>query len=205
MDKLSDRYLQGEIRRAWDRERRSHVPSLFFAVRGGLKACRLALFRASDPARTDFVTPRAPAPLDAATAVPALRAVLDFAAAHPGCTRGELLAALAPEGADEAAKAETVKQFAFAVDRGHLIAYANGTLALPEAHPFYHAAAAEAPAATDAHAEGAEAPAAEETHAEDAENAEAPAVEESHAESAEPAPAAEEAPAESATPAPTSP
>ena len=197
VDALSDRYVQGEIRRAWEREKKSHVPSLFFAVRGGLKGCHLTLFRASDPARTDFVTPRAPTPLDAATAVPALRAVLEFVAAHPGCSRSELLAALAPDGTDEAAKAETLKQFAFAVDRGHLVAYANGTLAMPEVHPFYHAEGAEAPATEETHAEaaeGAEAPAAEEPHAESAESAEAPApAEETHAESAEgaeaPAPA----------------
>ena len=158
IDALGDRYLQGEIRRAWERESRSHVSSLFFAVRGGLKACRLALFRASDPARTDFAAPRPPAPLDASTAVPALRAILDFVTVHPGCTRGELLAAVAPETADEAAKAETLKQLAFAIDRGHLIAYANGVLALPEAHPFYRDVHAE-PAPEPAPAEPAPEPA----------------------------------------------
>ena len=198
VDALSDRYVQGEIRRAWEREKKSHVPSLFFAVRGGLKGCRLSLFRASDPARTDFVAPRAPTPLDASTAVPALRAVLDFVAAHPGCTRSAMMAALVPEGTDDAAKAETLKQFAFAVDRGHLIAYANGTLALPEAHPFFHAGDAEAPApAEETHAESAETPApTEETHAE---SAEAPApTEEAHAEAAEAPAPTEETHAESA-------
>ena len=214
VDKLADRYVQGEIRRAWEREGRSHVSSLFFAVRGGLKACRLSLFRASDPARTDFVTPRAPAPLDASTAVPALRAVLDFVASHPGCTRSALMAALAPAGTDDAAKAETLKQFAFAVDRGHLVAYANGTLAMPEAHPFYHAEApaaevpaaeapaveapaVEAPAPEETHAESAEAPAPEETQAE---SAETPVAEESHAGAAEAAEAPAPAPADAPQP-----
>ena len=123
------------------------------------------------------------------------------------------LAGVTPPGADEAAKAAVLKQFAFAVDRGHLIAYANGTLALPDAHPFYRAVSAEAPApaeethaesaesaeapaAEEPHAESAEAPAAEEPHAESAEvpAAEAPAAEENHAESAEGAEAAEAAP-----------
>ena len=219
LEKLSDRYVQGEIRRAWERESRSHVPSLFFAVRGGLKAFRLALFRASDPARTDFVAPRTPVPLDASTAVPELRAILDFVASAPGCTREALFAAVVPADADDARRKAFLDQFAFAVDRGHLIAYANGTLALAADHPFYraapetHAEPAPAEASAETHAESvesaepapAEAPA--ETHAESAESAEpapAEAPAETHAESAEPAPAEApaEAHAESAEPAP---
>ena len=197
--KIADQGILREISFAWGREQRSPVSSLFFAVRGGLRARKLALFRASDPRRTEFAAPRPPVALNAATAVPELKAVLDFVTVHTDCTRAELLAAVAPEGTDPA---PYLKQLEFLVDRGNLIEYANGLLALPEEHPYYTEKIAK-PAAK------AEAPAAEEAPAPEAKPEEAvaaPAPDATEPVNAQPeaAPAAPEAPKqeeESATPA----
>ena len=221
---LSDATILSEIRRAWALEQRNVIGSLFFAVRGGLKARKLALFRTGGPRRDEFVSHRAPTPLNAPTAVPELKAVLDYVTTHPGCTHAELAAALMPAGTPPETAAAIQKQFDFVLDRGHLIEYSNGVLALPEEHPYFRdtksgkpptaESAPEAPAAEPAPeapapesapeapaTEPASEPAPEAPAPESAPEAPEPAPETSAAESApEPAP---EAPA--AEPAPETP
>ncbi len=151
--KLADAQALAAIRRAWDHEQRIPVSSLFFAVRAGLKARKLALFRASDEHREEFVSFRAPTAIDTSLAVPELREILEWSAANPGGTRKQLLEALTPKGTAPE-KAEAVRsQLAFALDRGALIEYSNGVLAVGQEHPFWTAepaSPAPAPAATEA-------------------------------------------------------
>lgn len=133
--KLSDPRLLAEIRHAWQHEQRIVFGPFFFAVRGGLRARKLAFFRSGENRREEFVLHRAPTPLDASTAVPELRAILDFVAAHPGATRVDLFAALVPEGTAPEAAAAFHQQFEFAIDRAYLIEFVSGPLALPHAAP----------------------------------------------------------------------
>lgn len=134
--KLSDPRLLAEIRHAWQHEQRIVFGPFFFAVRGGLRARKLAFFRSGENRREEFVLHRAPTPLDASTAVPELRAILDFVAAHPpGATRADLFAALVPEGTAPEAAAAFHQQFEFAIDRAYLIEFVSGPLALPHGAP----------------------------------------------------------------------
>ena len=141
--KLSDPRLLGDIRHEWQHEQRVVFGPFFFAVRGGLRARKLAFFRAGENRREEFVLHRPPTPLDASTAVPELRAILDFVASHPGATRADLFAALVPEGTAPETAAAFHQQFEFAIDRAYLIEFVSGPLALPHAAPAKDRRAAE--------------------------------------------------------------
>jgi hypothetical protein len=200
--KIADPRLLSEIRRAWQHEQRIVFGPFFFAVRGGLRARKLAFFRAGDGRREEFVLHRAPTPLDASTAVPELKAILEFVAAHPGATRADLFAALVPEGTAPEAAAAFHQQFEFAIDRAYLIEFVSGPLALPHAAPDRapRDRATEAPAEEPAPEAPAEEPAPEESAAESVtEPAPEPPAEEPAPEApAETAPAAPETGVESA-------
>lgn len=134
---LPDPDMIEEIRDAWRKEQTLYVNSLFFAVRGGLRSRKLFLFRASDAHREEFVTPIEPKPINAASTVAEIKEILDYVTVHTGTTQTELLEALTPEGTPEEKANLIRKQLEFLIRRGHLIAYTNGILALPEPHPFY--------------------------------------------------------------------
>lgn len=129
---IGDAALIGAIRHAWEHEQRIPVSSLYFAIRGGLKARHLAVFRSAAHHREEFVAPRMPTPLVAASAVPELREILEWVSANEGSTKAALLAALLPEGSDPARVSAVQKQLAFLLDRGHLIEFTSGKLALPQ-------------------------------------------------------------------------
>lgn len=128
---IGDGALLGAIRHAWEHEQRIPVSSLYFAIRGGLKARRLAVFRSASHHREEFVAPRMPTPLVAASAVPELKEILAWVSGREGATKAELLAALLPEGTSPERVSAVQKQLAFLLDRGHLIEFTNGKLMLP--------------------------------------------------------------------------
>ena len=188
--KISDPRLLAEIRRAWQHEQRIVFGPFFFAVRGGLRARKLAFFRAGEGRREEFVLHRAPSSLDASTAVPELRSILEFVGSHPGATRADLFAALAPEGTAPETAAAFHQQFEFAIDRAYLIEFVSGPLALPHGGPAR--ADAEATPAAEEPAPVAEEPAPATEESTPATEAPAPASEESASATDEPAPVAEE-------------
>ena len=83
------------------------------------------------------MTFRAPASLDVSLAVPELREIIEWTQANPGSNRAALFAALAGPGASAERKEAVRAQFAFAVDRGNVVEYANGTLAVGAEHPLF--------------------------------------------------------------------
>jgi len=127
---LTDRQALAAIRRAWDHEQLIHVASLFFAVRAGLKARKLSIFRNRDQRRDEFVSFRAPTSIDPSVAVPELREVLDWVAANPNGDKASLLAALAPADAPAERQEAVRTQLAFAIDRGAVLEFASGPLVL---------------------------------------------------------------------------
>jgi hypothetical protein len=196
------------VRETMNRELRFPA-SLFFALRGAFRHRSHHLFRANDDRGQEFVMARAPAALDAAHVVAELRQVLEHINQHPGCTRTELLAALA--GGDEALQVHLATQLNTLVEKAHVIEYYNGVLCPPANHPVFHyipgerdgrpqpakGAPAKTPAATESApaAEPAEPPAEEPTEPLVAEPAATePATAEAAAEAA-PAPA-EDSPAQ---------
>ena len=109
------------VRETVARERRFPA-SLFFALRGAFHHRKLAFFRANDPRGQEFVSAAKPAPLDMEHAIPELCAVVKFVEEHPACHAGEM-------------PPEMKGHLAWLVEKGHIVQYFNGMLALPEQHP----------------------------------------------------------------------
>lgn len=103
------------------RERRFPA-SLFFALRGAFHRRKLSLFRANDPRGQEFVYAANPAPLDTDHAIPELVAVVKYVEDHPLCSVGDL-------------PSDMKGHLGWLVEKGHIVRYFNGLLALPEKHP----------------------------------------------------------------------
>ena len=135
--KSTDRPYLYAVRDAIARERRFPA-SLFFALRGAFHHRKLEFFRANDPRGQEFVCAAKPSPLDVEHAIPELGAVVKYVEAHELCNAGEL-----PE--------EMKGHLGWLIEKGHVVHYFNGQLALPSAHPKFtnrpqkKAAEAEAP------------------------------------------------------------
>lgn len=116
------------------RDEQRYPRSLFFALRGAFRHRKFTLFRGNDARGPEFVANMVPTPFTAEHAVREIKAALDHVAAHPLCTRGELLAALKAELPDMDI-ALVARQIAFLFQKGHIVEYYNGVLALPEENP----------------------------------------------------------------------
>lgn len=167
----------------WERKR---PRNLLRALHGAFHHRKLEFFRANGNDGPEFVLAVKPTPLDVEHAIPELGDLVKYVAEHPDQLKSAVVAALAGDDKEKATAVQT--HLAWLVEKGHLVNYSIGLLAVPEEHPRYRPPqrkqpkpAAEAPAAAPA-PEAATAPAAEPV-------AEAPAV--------EPAP---EAPAAESTP-----
>jgi hypothetical protein len=122
------------VRETMNRELRFPA-SLFFALRGAFRHRALHLFRANNERGPDFVVVRAPVTLDATHVVAELRQVLEYINQNQGCTRLELLTALAKD--DEARAAHLATQINTLVEKAHVIEFYNGILCPPAAHPAF--------------------------------------------------------------------
>ena len=169
--KSADRPYLFAVRDAIAKERRFPA-SLFFALRGAFHHRKLVFFRANDPRGQEFVSASKPTPLDTEHAIPELGAVVKFVEEHPLCSVGDL-------------PPEMKGHLGWLVEKGHVVQYFNGLLALPEAHPKFR----NLPVKKDASAESAaqvqvaeSAPAAEESVSESVPANEAPAAEEAKTE-----------------------
>jgi hypothetical protein len=102
---------------------------------------------------------------------------MDYVTKHECCTRAELFAALGIplEGTRSAEQDRLYQQFAWIVERGHLIEYHNGVLALPAEFPKFRnlPPTRKVSAAPESHAEAGAQAAAPELRAETAVSAEA--------------------------------
>jgi hypothetical protein len=132
--KTPSREIASALREALFREQKFPA-SLFFALRGAFRHRKLTIFKANDPRGPDFVVITTPAALDVQHATEELRAILGFVADHPGSTRQNVFAAVAP--ADEAKQQAAATSVNWLIERGHLIEYYNGVLSLPAEHPAF--------------------------------------------------------------------
>ena len=78
-----------------------------------------------------------PTMLDVEHAVSSLRRIIGYITENRGCTKTEMLAELIKEDTPQEEADEMLKQVAFVTERGYIIEYYNGVLALPEEHPFF--------------------------------------------------------------------
>lgn len=116
------------------RDEQRYPRSLFFALRGAFRHRKFTLFRGNDARGPEFVANMVPTPFTAEHAVREIKAALGHVAGHPLCTRGELLAALKAELPDMDIGL-VARQIAFLFQKGHIVEYYNGVLALPEENP----------------------------------------------------------------------
>ncbi len=175
------------------RDEQRYPRSLFFALRGAFRHRKFTLFRANDSRGPEFVANIQLTPFTAEHVVKELAEALKYVGEHPMCTRSELLAAL-KEALPEMDIAIIARQIAFLFQKGHIVEYYNGVLALPDANPKFRKLPEEMKREREAAA--AEAPK-EETPAEETPAVEAP-VEAPVTEEA-PEPVTEEAPVAEAT------
>jgi len=130
----SSRQLAMILRDMLARERRFPA-SLFFALRGAFRHRKLYLFRVNDPRGIDFVMLKTPTVLDTTHTVQILQDILTHVAAHPACTKAELVTVLG--GTEEAKRKEVLIQLAWLVERGHVIEFYNDVLSIPCEYPTF--------------------------------------------------------------------
>lgn len=126
---MADGPVKDLVRESWRRESR-HPFTLVLALRPAFRHMGLHIF--SIRRGEAFVTPIKPEPLDPSDAVVSIREVLQFLRDHPGCTRGELLHGLRPQADPSSPQArEILSPLRWLVDRGHVIEFFDGRLAVP--------------------------------------------------------------------------
>ncbi len=116
------------------RDEQRYPRSLFFALRGAFRHRKFTLFRGNDARGPEFVVNATLTPFTTEHVVRELATALKYVGEHPMCTRSELLTALKSELADMD-PAIIARQIAFLFQKGHIVEYYNGVLALPEANP----------------------------------------------------------------------
>ena len=182
--KTSSKPLLYACRDALQREKRFPA-SLFYALRGAFHHRKLAFFRANDPRGPEFVCAAQPTKLDTSHAIAELTAIVKFVEDNPCAPQAALLAALA--GDDKTKAADVRAHLTWLIEKGYVIAYANGALTAPAENPVY-----QPPKGGGGGRAGARPSPVGEAGVSPAE--EKPAVEEAPAPEEPPAPAVEEAP-----------
>jgi hypothetical protein len=124
-----DELLKRLCEAAWSREC-SSPRSLLFAIRAALLHKRFFIFKAGRG--TVFITTTKPSPLDPERAIESIGEVLNYLRSHPGCSREALVEGLRP-GADPAGPeaSQILSPFAWLIEKGHIIEFFDGTLAVP--------------------------------------------------------------------------
>lgn len=139
---------QGPLRRviedAWQRESRFPL-KLSVVLRLAFRHLGLHTFKAAGG--HTFVTSVVPNAIDPEHAVEGIRDILTALSGKPGCTRAELLALLAPAVVPAPAEAggptvpaagprdesETKRQLQWLIEKGHVIEFSDGRMAVPAA------------------------------------------------------------------------
>ena len=132
--KTSSKPLLYACRDALQREKRFPA-SLFYALRGAFHHRKLAFFRANDPRGPEFVCAAQPTKLDTSHAIAELTAIVKFVEENPCVPQAALLAALA--GDDKTKAADVRAHLTWLIEKGYVIAYANGALTSPAENPVY--------------------------------------------------------------------
>lgn len=127
---LEDSRLRGVVEEAIQRESRFPL-RLSVAVRLAFRHLGLHTFKTGDG--HTFLTAVEPSAIDLSSAVPLVREIIDYVAAHPGCTRLELQAGLrpVPEGGAAPDVTDIISQMRWLVEKGHVIEFSDGRLAAP--------------------------------------------------------------------------
>lgn len=126
--------LRHVIQAAWDHEHQRPV-NLCFALRGAFRAKRLNTLKANDPHGPEFVMSRVLSPIDPLHSIVDICQILDWIGSHPGGTRQDIedgIGETFPGGVKHLAS-----QITWLAEKGHIVEFYNGELALAERHPKY--------------------------------------------------------------------
>ena len=128
---VDDPSLLAALRDALAREDRFPL-SLMMSLRAAFRHMHLHVFKVGDGKGTHFVTATPPSPMDAAHAVEGIRALIAELTANPGCTREQVLEKIHPgQPVDGGACRDTLSHLSWLIEKGHVIEFFNGTLAVP--------------------------------------------------------------------------
>ncbi len=127
--KIKDYNLICTVREAWEREIRFPL-SVSFALRAAFRHLHLETFKAGK--NINFITSVKPDPINPEKTVQHIRAVLEYLADHPGSTRDQLVEGLRPGSSKGSPEAhEIINPLRWLIEKGHIIEFFNGTLAVP--------------------------------------------------------------------------
>lgn len=128
---IRDRQIRAALHRAWERELRFPIHTAL-ALRAALRSRNLHVFKAGTGKGMHFVTAIHPTPLNPDAAIPAIRDTLKYLQKHPGCTRQEIMHDLLGDVSPEDLKVkELLQPISWLTERGHIIEFFNGRLAVP--------------------------------------------------------------------------
>ena len=129
---VKDSAIRSALHHAWQRELRFPIHTAL-ALRAALRNRHLHVFKAGTGKGIHFVTAVKPTSIDPNTAIPAIRDTLKYLQAHPGCTREELIHDLLGHDQLEDPEAkELLQPISWLAERGHIIEFFNGRLAVPK-------------------------------------------------------------------------
>ncbi|MBU4199900.1 MAG: hypothetical protein KKG09_04920 [Verrucomicrobia bacterium] len=117
------------IQRAWTRENRFPL-KMAIALHPAFRSYGLTIFKTPD--KTTFITAIHPHPIDPSKTLEVIRRILEHLVAHPGTGRTELVGSLLPGvQPDSPPVAEFINSLRWLIDKGHVIEFSNGNLAVP--------------------------------------------------------------------------
>jgi hypothetical protein len=122
---LPDGPLRQLVRSAWGKENRRPL-RLSIALRAAFRHHKLHAFKSANGHR--YVSAVATSAIDPATAIPEIRAILEYLETHPGCAKQQLVDALSSASS---AQEDSLKHLIWLRDKGHIIEFSNGALAVP--------------------------------------------------------------------------
>lgn len=126
---LDDHQLKQLIQEAWKKEIGFPI-KMAVAIQKRFRRLGLHIFKTS--AKKTFVSAVRPHPIEPARATDTVRNILEWIKANSGKTRQDLVAAIVPGMAPESAPvAGVINALVWLIDRGHVIEFMNGTLAVP--------------------------------------------------------------------------
>lgn len=126
---LDDVDIRSRARRLWEEEERFPL-KVSFALRAAFKHMHLHVFKAGKGIH--FVTHVAPAALDPDHVVQEIREVLLYLHDHPGSSRAKLVEQLRPGNTMNSDRGhEVLAPLSWLIEKGHIIEFFNGTLAVP--------------------------------------------------------------------------
>lgn len=126
---LESECLSQAIHDSWNKERRFPL-KMSIAVHPAFRHLGLFIFKTPD--RIAFVTAIQPNSIDPSQTTDIIRSILEYLDQYPGSNRQELVENLRPSAMPDSPEiAEIVNQLRWLIDKGHVIEFFNGKLAVP--------------------------------------------------------------------------